>query len=372
MNLRAVLIDDEDWVRQTIKRIGKWHETGFTIVGEAADGVSGLACVRELNPDLVITDMNMPGIDGAELLKELTADGNRAKVIVISGYDDYKYTRQAMHSRAADYLLKPVKEDELNALLARCAWEIRDERNLAPTADQGIVQTNLSLIGLADADWIREYNEFTDVLATCILSHSLPGVSRALGIMERLLSRISGEFIDLRLLIRINYDFQWLVEKLVIAQNLQPGQVLAPEKISFPLSGLVTPADLVAHWKGVLEYVICCMTDEMQRKNRIDIRKICEWISSRYTESITLEEIADRFYVSREYLSTLFHKETGKTFSDYIVSLRMEKARELITAYGIPIQRAAEMVGYIDISNFYRSFKKYFGMTPGELKKKDE
>ena len=72
--------------------------------------------------------------------------------------------------------------------------------------------------------------------------------------------------------------------------------------------------------------------------------------------------------MSKEYLSKAFKAEVGKGFQEYLTGLRMEKAKELILNYRVPIKDVGEMVGYMDQSHFYKTFKKYFGMTPGEMK----
>ena len=84
--IRVVIIDDEAWTRDTIKRIGKWRELGCRIVGEASDGLSGLECIRQLDPHLIITDMKMPGLDGAQMLRELDELQNVRVVLEESGF----------------------------------------------------------------------------------------------------------------------------------------------------------------------------------------------------------------------------------------------------------------------------------------------
>jgi len=366
----AVLIDDEPWARETLKRIGDWRALGFRVIGEASDGQSGLECVRSLRPDLIVMDMNMPGLDGAELLRELSAEGSRAKVIVISGYDDFRYTRQAMLSKAVDYLLKPVKPGEFNALLSRCAAELAidaEDARREPDASQFDRVEQLSLLGTVDAAWMRQYGELLDVVATCLISGSADGMDRVFSMIESSLKRVSGEYLGIRLLVRVNYDFLTLFENSIINHDLDNERALRPDAVSFPLSGHVPPEELTAHWRRAFRSVLTYARAKDARKGRIDVDEIREWIEARYDQPLTLESVAARFSVSREYLSSQFRKETGTTFTAHLTSIRMERLKELITVYGLPIQRAAESAGYVDISSFYRAFKKYFGLTPGEV-----
>jgi len=87
-----------------------------------------------------------------------------------------------------------------------------------------------------------------------------------------------------------------------------------------------------------------------------------------YAENITLEGMANRNFITKEYLSFAFKKETGTTFSNELIRIRMEKAKQLIIEYNLPIQKAAEMTGYQDIAHFYKTFKKFFGNSPGKIK----
>src|SRR5690349_8199949 len=117
----VLLIDDEPWSREVVKALGLWERLGFRLSDEAEDGNTGLALIGKLRPDVVITDMRMPGLDGVGLLKAINESYPEVKIIVISGYDDFVYLRQAVASRATDYLLKPIDPEELNAALAKCA-----------------------------------------------------------------------------------------------------------------------------------------------------------------------------------------------------------------------------------------------------------
>lgn len=107
-----------------IAQPGDWNELGMTVVGEAEDGEQAIQLVKQHQPHIIITDMRMPGTDGVELLQTLSGKYPQIKVIVVSGYDDFNYAKHAIRHRAADYLLKPVNPDELNAVLAKCARDL--------------------------------------------------------------------------------------------------------------------------------------------------------------------------------------------------------------------------------------------------------
>ena len=345
MEYRVVIIDDEAWTRDTIRRIGHWHEFGFQIVGEAADGVSGLECIRQLRPHLIITDMKMPGIDGSQLLRALEENEIRAKVIVVSGYYDYEYARQALNSHVADYLLKPINEEEFNSRLCACAEELKRE-------DHGALSAEGILVGNVEPGWLKGYLECREGLGRSFDNSSEKGVHATLEKLEELFYSLKDDETRFKMLIKANYDIQSLLEETIIAKYGEDCETLPLTDISFTIHENSTVRDLAEHYRQVTSRIIFAVTAQQQSKRKIDISLVREFLDTHYTQSITLEDMAKRFFVSKEYLSSVFKKEVGVNFTEYQTSVRMGKAKEMILEYGIPIQKVSEMVGYTDLAHF--------------------
>lgn len=361
MIMRVVIIDDEEWTRDTIKRIGHWRDLGFKIAGEASDGVSGLECIRQVKPHLIITDMKMPGLDGAQMLRRLNELQLEAKVIVVSGYSDYVYTRQALNSQAVDYLLKPIDVDEFNRVITRCAHEIQaHEREENPSLPLALLQ------GL-ESSWLKLYQQARDDAKNSLDALSPRGIEVAYRRLEELFQRVECG-IRLALIVKINQDLQSIIDEAIVAWSVEESNRFSPARISFAIGSQKSIEDLLHHHLEIAQELIDFKMQANQRKQRLDIETIRTYIDAHFTESVTLEALADNYAVSKEYLSTLFKKDTGTTFTEYLVRLRMEKAKDLIVNYHIPLQRVPEMVGYVDIPHFYKSFKRYFGFTPGTLR----
>ena len=106
--LRTILVEDEVVVRENIKKMIPWEETGFELVGEAPDGEVALPLIRKLKPDLLITDIKMPFMDGLTLSKMVKKDLPNTKIVILSGYDDFNYAKEAIGIGVEDYLLKPI------------------------------------------------------------------------------------------------------------------------------------------------------------------------------------------------------------------------------------------------------------------------
>lgn len=116
---RVLIVDDEVLVRIGIKHSITWDQNGFELIGEASDGKEALEMIQKLAPDIVILDINMPVLNGIEVLRELKEQKYKGKVIVLTCFNEIEYARSAMKYGASDYVLKTtLNTDELlNALL---------------------------------------------------------------------------------------------------------------------------------------------------------------------------------------------------------------------------------------------------------------
>jgi len=130
--MKVLIVDDEAHVRETVRMLIPWERHGVTSVLEACSGEQAAAVIEAEKPQIVFTDMMMPGMDGIEVLKWIREHAGRTKVIVISGYDDFQLVRSAMKYGGVDYILKPIDEFELNEtfLKAVASWQEEDGERL--------------------------------------------------------------------------------------------------------------------------------------------------------------------------------------------------------------------------------------------------
>ncbi len=241
---KVVIADDEVWIGFGIKKL--IHRSGlpFEVVGEAPNGIKAYDMVKQVKPDILITDIRMPGMNGLELMKKLLEEGYMLKVVFISGYAEFEYAKEALRMGAFDYLLKPVEEEGLTAILERYI-EIREKKRKETDTEEEM--------------------------------------------------------------------------------------------------------------------------DSSVRDSRV--KKILEEINQRYTEKISLGDLADGCGLSIGHLSTLIKKETGQSFSEYITGKRMEDAKKLLCREELSIDDIADMVGYHDYFYFTKAVKKYMGMSPSMYRK---
>ncbi|MCD9020669.1 response regulator [Cohnella silvisoli] len=129
MDLKVLLVEDERFILEGLAAIVESMGPPFSLAGYAANGLEAIKLLKDLEPDIVVTDVQMPGMDGLELLHHLRTFHSEIVSIVVSGYDDYHYMRKAIQSETVDYLLKPLQPEELQTAL-RLAAERRQALSL--------------------------------------------------------------------------------------------------------------------------------------------------------------------------------------------------------------------------------------------------
>ena len=180
---KVLIADDEVWIGFGIKKL--IHKSGqpFTVIGEAPNGIRAYEMVKKEQPDLLITDIRMPGLNGLELMRKLRAEENPVSVVFISGYAEFEYAREAISLGAFDYLLKPIEEkiirtkegiimaDSMNLSIGHLSTLIRRETGLSfseyvtakrmEDAKKLLCQENLSVEEVAEQVGYHDYFYFT-------------------------------------------------------------------------------------------------------------------------------------------------------------------------------------------------------------------
>ena len=113
----ALVVDDEQELRQAIIESVDWEKAGFRVVGDAGNGIDALELAEKLEPDLILTDIKMPMMTGLELAKQVRELRPATQVVILSGYDDFGYAKAAIEYNIIGYLLKPISAAELSAEL---------------------------------------------------------------------------------------------------------------------------------------------------------------------------------------------------------------------------------------------------------------
>lgn len=126
---KVILVDDENFFRKGLRSLIDWEACGFRVAGEAANGEDALGLIDEVNPELVITDIRMPVLDGIGLIKHvMQKEGYHPKFIIISGHSDFKYAQQAVRYGVHDFILKPIDQEEIEETLQSLSNTITEQK----------------------------------------------------------------------------------------------------------------------------------------------------------------------------------------------------------------------------------------------------
>jgi len=127
--IRAVIVDDEKWVRLSLREQADWQGLGIEIAGEAQNGEVAIEIIEKVQPDIVITDMHMPKKSGIDLMEYIHNKYPRTIIIVISGYSEFEYAQKAIMYNAFDYILKPIEEEILENTLKKAVARLNEYQN---------------------------------------------------------------------------------------------------------------------------------------------------------------------------------------------------------------------------------------------------
>lgn len=125
---KVLIIDDESIIRKGIKNIVNWKQLDCEVCADACDGIEGIELIKKYLPEVIITDIRMPGQDGLEMISQAKGIVPNSKIIILTGYRDFDYVQEAIKCGAFDYLLKPSKIEELTSVLAKAVKELNDQK----------------------------------------------------------------------------------------------------------------------------------------------------------------------------------------------------------------------------------------------------
>lgn len=339
---RVLIIDDEPWARKVIQKLVDWDKLDLILIGEAIDGNMGIDMILSMKPDIVITDMRMPGLNGVELLKAIYEVENEIKVIAMSGYSDFAYLKQAIRSEVVEYLLKPVDDEELNEALVKSINQLNHRDN-----------DYISVIEYFDHKQERQsyLNELKKV------EEALAGRDRERFVL--IINRIA-QLIEPK-------DNEVLYKKVIQQLKTSIESFVAESDYSIEeVNGEETRVMSFEEVNTLGCYVLETLEHKKKIRNVLNLEDVKHYIENYYRYSISLDSIAENFLVTKEHLSRKFKANEKMTVVDYLKKIRMAKAEELMLKHNMPIKEIGTFVGYPDLAYFYRVFKKFYGMAPKE------
>ena len=410
--MKVFLVDDEIAIRESLRNSFPWEEKGFQLVGEAPDGEMALPMIRDLNVDILLTDIRMPFMDGIRLCEEVQRTMPWVERILLSGYDDFEYARKAISLGVREYLLKPVTAKELESALDRVRKQIEEKRrereNLSAMASRMRSENALLRDKLLESLFTEEGDPSDDdavvrqmrglgmnLMAGCYavldISFAAEGEARsACRSALTSLAEMSGGAVYVcsgakgaRALVLGDHPED--VEER--AYSFANSAMHLPE-MENEGNLLITIGDTVEDFHDIRRSMR--VARHLRHLQTVDGPAAREIISSGthagagdgavtrarlYLEehfsdpNLMLQDVAQEVHLSQSHLSTTFAQETGMTFTQYLNGLRIGKARELLETTEMRSFQIAEAVGYNDAHYFSYMFKRNTGMTPGEYRR---
>ena len=493
--LRIVIVDDEVLIREGLARMISKESQEFQVVGTFPDGRNVLDEMAGLHFDAVITDIRMPQIDGLELIKRLKVSHPQIRSILMSGFVEFNYAREAIRSSAVDYLLKPIDKEQLFELLYR----LNEERKLQLQKEAGqrsglllsllhvdepsyilmtgltlpqpyfttfVLKGNCSEAVCHCADSLRQEKDslFDDIEVHKGLHVLIWYSEHALSPdeMEDIANQMVGDCPEHALHIgsSLSYnDSLKLRHAYLQAKQACDTGIYSPKAIHYVNTQDITKSDpptstpfytfseslihelQILNVAGAAESIhkmfselrtqqafpaqilqVCHLIEETAskelqefgtvyrsgthlrlvkyietsmsfkeieslftsvftaalteiRSNRLEmsgtaVETVKRWISANYNQHAELNYLANMVFLTPSYLSKLFKQETGLTLTDYIIEIRIRKAKQLLkNSPDMKVHEIGTEVGYPDPAYFNKLFKRIVGVTPNEYKR---
>jgi two-component system response regulator YesN len=360
---RILIVDDERLIRSSLTKLIEGLGEELNVVsGTASNGVEALDWLETNYADMCITDVRMPKMDGLELIGEINERYPWMTCIVVSSYDEFEYIKKSMRLGAVDYVLKPVNRQVLNEAVVRSYDKINESRYDYVSS---LMLKKLPHHRTMLERWLEQVRTVQYDTMPLMVVDTLDMLEGWIGQEFYYLNPLAMAWLSL-----VSEELK--KEKLDI--HLEEGKDLGLGERTIPKSKLRSYFRLCAvrrleEGANLLFDVSRAAKDQPSRKTIDDVK---QYIHEHFAEKLTLQELAEIGMVSRNYIAILFKKTTGTTIWNYLVSVRMQKARELLLNTPKKVYEISSEVGYENSVHFSQLFKEHFGLSPAEYKKRME
>lgn len=380
--VKALIVDDEFNVRDVIRHLGQWETHGITKLLEAKNGHEAKSLIEKERPEIIFTDVKMPGMGGIELIEWLDSISYPGKVIFITGYNDYSYMRKAIQHSSFDYLLKPIEYEAFNHTLEKSVQAWKDDFEHAEVLEdvkklrRNQLATAICLGDRSDSISLAEFLPESEGYMLTLLSfyqmhnpdHYIEKLSDEL--TDRKLGNAFSLQTDLNLCLVITIRDQWLSVEEWISQEFDiPVRLVTEEQVE-TLSDIRTSFQALQKKLEEQNFRSIHRLDEIDAARRME--DMVSYVDMYYMEDLSLEKLSNVFFLSREHISRKYKQETGMTLSKYITELRISQAKSWLKQKDKSIYSISTMLGYQDEIYFSKLFKKVVGMTPFEFRNRND
>lgn len=387
--MKLLIVDDEPIIVRGLAKLLPWREQGFDPVLEATQSQEALHLLAEHQPDLMISDIAMPGLTGIDLLSHIRREGWRTQVIFLSGHQSFTYARDALTLGALDYLLKPVDAQALTAAVqkARDAVLSRHEQDALKSRISGESR---------EEGWLEALRTMPKDAALSVqgmrAAHTVHGdlcyqvicvraaIAEGLSDMDAELTRFSvysradayaaahGGIPFLRDGM-LGVIVQGESREICTRASLTMGEGIAAQVKT------MLPSPLEIAVSGVVDDRQAIPTAYAQARKQLlgggeenAATKVKQYIAQNFAQNLTLEMAASVACMNASYFSSFFKRQTSEGFKDYLTRIRIEEASRLLRRTDLRVYEIADRVGFADPRHFAEVFRKLTGVTPQQYK----
>jgi two-component system, response regulator YesN len=402
---KMLVVDDEYLVRMGIRETIDWGNYDIEIIGEADNGKSGLKMALELKPDLILSDIKMPVMDGLEFVKQLLDHKLDCTVVILSGYKDFDYAKGTLEKGAYSYLLKPIDNDELITTVVEALEQLKQKRETKDYYQRLEDQLPSLKENLVDKLIHEKDNDYKDIQKNLMLyGITIPKngflvyvqMDETVGLKKEEVKRILHSINQL-----INSKFKCDAEENITFYEDTAFVMLVNEGETNE-SVLQKCEEAVKHFeKKHSEIISVCVSDSYhslkeihnlyevaketisnklfpminsvvlankeEEKYKPQVIEVMKFIAENYHQNITIKTVADTLYISESYLMHMFKDNVGKTFNEVLTEYRIMIAKKLLLTNQYKVYEIAEMVGYNDVKYFSQVFRKKEGLSPSQF-----
>lgn len=387
-----MVVEDEPIVRMGLRYMINWENLDVCWKAEASNGEEALRILEEEDIHIVMTDIRMPGMDGLALAEEIKKRNETTAIIFLSSYDNFPYVKEALRLGAVNYLHKPTMDErEVEDTLRRAVEQLEQTVHCQPphlveekvnafllslldkyTYPSRIIMPELLKEPYTGGIWLTSFRVRDDAPNGGEDAETMKFLSVRYAIDEYV-SRDWGGFV----FHRNHREIIWLAPKTARtgAEGGREARKAYLEKLRqrvFDLLGI----SLVYSCSSVYErldqipeaYLEAQLNGPGRQFHCLHVRMAKEYVDRHLFEDISLTKVAEAISISPSYLSRIFFKETGESFSDYVIRLKTEYSKKLLRETNLKVYEIAGRLGYTNPHYFSKLFKERVGMTPLEYR----
>lgn len=344
--MKLLIVDDEVVIRQGVQTLLEKSGFPITSLSEAKNGKEALRCIKNQLPDIVITDIRMPVMDGLELSKRLSSKHPDVELVILTGYADFQYAQAAVKYGVLDYILKPISQESINDTMMKV---------LLKHSSRWAVDIN--------SKWMAEINKIVSHLIKELLAENKLEMKQILDQWKAYCFHHQLSFIKIKKL--MGY-FHFLFKTKMITYYNHKTDVETPSNNAFSID------DLFADY---YEYLLKQLNHIQQNRiprSSIIIQQVVSEIHHNYADQgLNIKRLAEHSNISNSYLSKIFRETMNVPITQYISEYRLEKARERLESdKETKIIDICFACGFNDYPYFSKFFKRTYGISPLQYREK--